>query len=326
MVTGWKRELGGSRLTTERGSPERGEAMPLQRAFAAGHFMLELDGADAGWLASADGGQAVADVVEEKPGADQVVHKHLANVKYTDIQLGFGAGASKTLYDWIADTLGRKYLRKNGALVTADFDFKERERLTFTGALISHIDFPVLDASSKDTAKMTLGLAPEQTKRAKGSGAKLAGQVGAKAAKWASANFRLQIDGLDCTGVSRIDSISIRSVVAENAVGELREVEKEPSHLEISDLMITLSEAKAETFYDWHEDFVIKGNNGEDKEKSGTLELLSPTKDVLFTLSFSGLGIYKVAPMAQPAGVEAVRRVTASMYCEQVGFTPGPGA
>ena len=39
--------------------------------------------------------------------------------------------------------------------------------------------------------------------------------------------------------------------------------------------------------YKWHEDFVIKGNNGEDKEKGGTLEYLTADlKDVLFTLTF----------------------------------------
>jgi hypothetical protein len=300
--------------------------MPLQRSFAAGHFMLELDGVDAGWLASAEGGFAVADVVEEKPGADRVVHKHLAGVKYTDIQLGFGPGLSKGLHEWITDTLEGKHLRKNGAVVTADFDFKERERLTFMDALISHIDFPALDASSKDSAKLTLGLAPEQTRRVKGSGGKLAGQLGAKTAKWLLANFKLEIDGLDCTGVSQIGPISIQSVAAEQAIGERREIEKEASRLEIPDLVVTLSEAKADSFHTWHEDFVIKGNNGDDKEKSGKLQFLGPTMDTLFTLSFSGLGIYKLAPSAQSAGVEAVRRLTASMYCEEMAFAAGAGA
>ena len=300
--------------------------MPLQRSFAAGHFMLELDGVDAGWLASAEGGFAVADVVVEKPGADRLVHKHLAGLKYTDIQLGFGTGLSKGLYQWITDTLAGKPQRKNGVLITADFDFKERERLTFTDALISHIDFPALDASSKDVAKLTIGLAPDQTTKAKGSGGKLAGQLGTKTVKWLLANFKLEIDGLDCTGVSRIEPISIKSVAGEHTIGERREIEREVSRLEIPDLVVTLSEAKADSFDAWHEDFVIKGNNGDDKEKSGKLEFLGPTKETLFTLSFSGLGIYKLAPSAQTAGVEAVRRLTASMYCEEMAFAPGAGA
>lgn len=299
--------------------------MPGPRAFAGGHFMLDLDGANAGWLASAEGGDAFADVVQEKVGADHIVHKHIAGVKYSDIQIAFGTGMSPSLYQWISDTLAHSFMRKNGALIAADLDFKERERLTFMNALISHIDFPLLDASSKDSAEITLGLAPEQTTRSKGSGAKVTGQVDTKAQKkWLPANFKLEIDGLDCKGVSRIEAMSIKQVTTEDPVGEVRHLEKEPSHLDIPDLVVTLAEAKAEDFYNWHEDFVIKGNCDDAHEKSGNLQLLDPTKQqALFTLTFSGLGIYKLAGSTPLAGTEGIRKVTASLYCEQMALAPG---
>jgi tail tube protein gp19 len=299
------------------------------RAYAGGQYLLQLDNVDAGWLASAEGGDAVSDVVEEKVGPDHVVHKHIAGVKYTDIHLAFGTGMSTALYQWIADTLKNTYSRKNGALIAADYNFNERDRLTFYNTLISRIGFPALDGSSKESAKLTLGLAPEYTRRQKGSGSKVSVQAGARgpSTKWSPADFRLKIDGLDCTAVSRIEAISIESVIVENAVGELRDYQKAPAHLEIPDLVVTLAEAKADSFYDWHEDFVIKGNNGENQEKSGTLEFLNAAmKQTLFTLSFSGLGIYKLAASAKTAGTETIRRVTASMYCQDMRFAPGPPA
>ncbi|HWF86401.1 MAG TPA: hypothetical protein VG222_16185, partial [Vicinamibacterales bacterium] len=89
----------------------------------------------------------------------------------------------------------------------------------------------------------------------------------------------------------------------------------------------TCGEAAADQLYAWHEDFVINGNNGQDKEKGGTLEYMSANmKDVLFTLTFSGLGIFKLTPEKVEAGSENVRRVKAEMYCEQITFKEGSGA
>jgi len=302
--------------------------MPYQdaRAYSAARFMLQLDGATAGSLASAEGGLAVADVVEEKLGPDQVVRKHIAQPKYTDIQLGFGPGMSPNVYQWITDTLDHKHLRKSGVVVTSDYDLKERERLTFTNALISRVDFPALTAAAKDSAKLTLSLAPEVTKREKGSGTKVSYPVDAKGqTRWLPADFKLEIAGLDCTGVSMVEPISIRVVMVEDAVGEMRDYQKAPAHIELSDLVVTLTEAKADLFYAWHEDFVIKGNNTENYEKSGKLEFRSPAQTALFTLSFAGLGIYKLAS-TQAAGPDAIRRVTASMYCQEMAFSLGSGA
>ena len=43
----------------------------FNRSNSAGHFGLELDGNFAGWVASADGGMGVAEVITEKLGTDQ---------------------------------------------------------------------------------------------------------------------------------------------------------------------------------------------------------------------------------------------------------------
>src|SRR5687768_9401445 len=134
-----------------------------QRTYGAGRHAIELDGVNAGWLFSADGGHATSDVVTEKVGADRLVHKHLAGVKYEDFTLQCGVGMSKAFYTWMKDSFDRKYSRKNGAIIMADYDYKERSRQSFTNALITEIGFPALDAASKDAAKMTLKFSPETT-------------------------------------------------------------------------------------------------------------------------------------------------------------------
>lgn len=89
---------------------------------------------------------------------------------------------------------------------------------------------------------------------------------------------------------------------------------------------VTLPEANAEAFYNWHESFVIKGNNGPDEERSGTLEFVTPDlKEVLFTLELKNLGIFRLTPEKVEAGSENIRRVKAEMYCHEVAFGYGSG-
>ena len=70
---------------------------------------------------------------------------------------------------------------------------------------------------------------------------------------------------------------------------------------------------------------MIKGNNSSEEEKNGKLEYLAPNlSEVLFTLEFHNLGIFKLASETFEAG-DQIQRVKAEMYCEQMTFTPGTG-
>ncbi|MSP60389.1 MAG: hypothetical protein EXR72_08615 [Myxococcales bacterium] len=295
------------------------------RAYTAGKYALELDGINAGWLHSVEGGHATSDVVSEKVGAGHTVHKHLGGVKYEDISFSCGTGMSKGTYEWIKASFDHKYQRKNGAVLTADYDFNEHSRLTFFNAMPTEFGLPALDAASKDAAKMTIKVAPEYTRQTTSKGgASIAGKYANKPGvqkKWLPANFKLQIDGLDCTRVNKIEAIVVKQKVVENPVGELRDYQKEPAALETPNLVITFPESHADEFYKWHEDFVIKGNNGDDKEKGGTLDYLDPSlKAVLFTLTFQHLGVFKLTPEKVESHSENIRRLKCEMYCEEIKF------
>jgi len=296
------------------------------RAYIAGKYGLELDGTKAGWIQSVEGGHASSEVVVEKLGPDHIARKHLAGVKYEDITVNCGTGMSKAFYEWMKASFDHKHVRKDGAIVAADYDFKEMSRLTFYRALITEIGFPALDASSKDAAKMTIKFAPEKTEQKNAAGGSIAGKFENQSKvqkKWLPANFRLKIDGLDkaCQRVNKIEALVVKQKVVEDPVGELRDYAKEPANLEIPNLVITFPESHSDDFVKWHEDFVIKGNNGEDKEKGGTLEYLTPNlQEVLFTITFSHLGIFKLTPEKVEGHSEQIRRVKAEMYCEELKF------
>jgi hypothetical protein len=169
---------------------------------------------------------------------------------------------------------------------------------------------PKLDASSKDSALMTIKFAPETTQRQKPTGETLkACGSGTAQKKWLAANFRFSIDGLDCKKVNKVEGFTLQQIAAPGA----------HPRLEVPDLAVTLPEADAESFFAWHEDFVINGNAG---EKNGTLEYLAPNLgQTLFTIQFENLGIFSLAPEKGQPNSDTIRRVTAEMYCEAISFS-----
>lgn len=309
------------------------------RSFAAGNFFLNLDGAKAGFLRSAEGGGATSDVVVEQPGTDGFSRKHIANVKFEDIAMQIGFGMSRTVYDWIAASWTRSFQRKDGSIVAGDFRMRTLNERRFFDALITEVTIPACDGESKDAAYLTLKIAPERTTLAKG-GPALTPEP--PQPRWLPANFRLTIDGLDTTRVSKIDSFAVKQKIAANAVGETRDFEREPGTIEFPNLRIELADASAQTWIDWHEDFVIRGNAGQDKERNGTLELLSADlRTVLVRIRFFNLGILSVGPakaLPNPCQSgcptdhddDAVRRALgktqAELYVERMEFEYlGPG-
>ena len=297
------------------------------RAFGISKYGIELQHTFAGFVKEATGGDATADVVVEKLGSDHLTKKHLGPLKYEEVSFKCGTGMSKELYKWI-DTgfnqTSHSRGREDGALIFADYDNMEVSRLTWTFGLITELGMPALDASSKDSAMMSIKFMPETTRKTWGGGGKLVVPAdAAKQKKWLPSNFRLRIDGCEagCAKVNKIEALTIKQKVTENAIGEQRDYQKEPTSVEIPNLVITLAESHADEFYRWHEDFVIKGNNGEDHEKGGTLEYLTPNlQEVLFTLHFFHLGVFKVSPDKMEATGEPIRRLKVEMYCEDIRF------
>jgi len=304
------------------------------RAYGISKYYIELQHTFAGFVKNLSGGDATADVVLEKLGSDHLTKKHLGNVKYEEVSFQCGTGMSKELYNWINtgfNQTSHNRGREDGAIVFQDYDGGEQSRLTWHNGLITELGMPPLDASSKDACNMTIKFKPEITRKTWAAAGKFTvPQDAAKQKKWLPANFRLRIDGCEngCRKVNKIDGLTVKQVTAENSVGEQRDYQQEPVRVEIPNLVITLPESHADEFYAWHENFVIKGNNGEDQEKGGTLEYLTPnlTDAPLFTLHFFHLGVFKVTADKNEASGDPIRRLKVEMYCEDIRFDFNGGA
>jgi hypothetical protein len=278
----------------------------------AGRFVLDLGGEMAGHLITAEGGHASAEVITQAPGQSCLPQKNIGPARYGDITLSVATGMSAEFYEWMQAVIECQPVDKDGAIITTDFNYKEVGRQEFVNALITEIGFPSLDASSKDPAAIKVSFSPELTRRRPGKGNTIKPCTGRGQRKWLASDFRLNIDGLDCTKVQQIGALVIKQPVT---------AERIPGRIEYPNLTVTLPESAAQSFFDWHEDFVIDGNSGSANEKKGQLEFLAPNRaQALFTIDFRGLGIFSLVLDKLEAGADPIRRVTAEMYCEEMTF------
>jgi hypothetical protein len=139
---------------------------------------------------------------------------------------------------------------------------------------------------------------------------------------WLTSNFRLQIDGIDCAKVARIEPFTVR-----------RPIEIARSHgtrtlkagaVDFPSLRVTVSAAAAETWVDWHKTFVVDGENADSFEKSGSIALLAPDLATeLARIELHGVGIYRLSMDPPELGVATIPRLTADIYCEQMALVAG---
>jgi len=289
------------------------------RSYSAASFVLELEGTAVGFLRTVEGGGPYAQVVDEPVDAGGVVKKHIGSVAYQPIVMTFGTGMDKSVYQWIADTLGRKGSAKSGAIIFADYSYKERARLEFDKALVIEIGFPAVDANSKDIGLFTLTLQPQVTRLSAASlGTRINGFTTKTKKKWLASNFRLKISGLEtaCTKVNAIEAITVKQPVS---AGD----RTTSGVLAIPNLAFTVAESSAKDILNWADDFLINGKHSDADERAGTLEYLDATlKAVLFTLKFANLGVIRAYQARAEQGAEVIMRIGVELYCEQMSFTP----
>jgi hypothetical protein len=293
------------------------------RSYVAGPSFLTVDGAKAGFLKSVDGGGISAEVINEPAGPNYFVKKHIGQPKYEDFTIQVGFSMTKVLYNWIQQFWSMNFQRMDGSIVAFDYQLNPVSEREFKQALITETTIPAADGSSKEPAYITLKFAPEITRIVKPSGGKKDyGEYGKYEQKvWLPSNFKLEIDGLDCSKVAKIDSFTVKQTVVKDNIGDARDKLKEPGKLEFPNLKITLAESSAQSWIAWHEDFVIKGNNDENREKSGTLSLLSPNRQiVLLQIKFYNMGIFRLQPENAEANADTIKRVQAELYVERMEF------
>jgi len=275
----------------------------------------------------ARGGAISASVVAHASGAEFFVRKQIDRVLYEDISIEVGSSMPTALFDWIATSWGAKPIARDGAVLRCDSSFTVRSERPFEGALIAETAFPALDAASKAPGRLTVRLTPASIQPDTDPGTKLLSTIGKGASKlWQVPNFRLAIDGLDCTKVTRIEPFSVRRPIERAQSGRGRPT-LQPGRIDFPNLRITLAAISAESWWDWHQSFIVGGSNADSDERVGSISLLAPNLSTeLARVELTGLGIVRLSTDPPEGSPSLIQRVTADLYCELMTLKPGSAA
>jgi phage tail-like protein len=298
------------------------------RAYVASKFAFELDGDGMlGFLNSAEGGGLKTDIVDYKQGRFQDVWRQVGRIKYEDISIKVGMGMSPSFYSWVSEFVDRKLTRKNGAIVLADFNYKERARRTFTEALISEVQIPALDGQSKEAAFMTVKLVPEAMKyESVNDGPRIQSpeRMGQQPNKmWHAANFSFSVDGYEDAfkRVTKVDGFSIKQQILEYASGHRRTPLRVPGRLEYPNLTVYIPSVDADAVITQANKRLLDYEAPPPGGMNGFLELRGPDRTTLCTITLTGVDIVSAEPQKADAAAETFSMVKVMIQCEKMAFS-----
>jgi phage tail-like protein len=303
------------------------------RSYAAAHFALELDNAQScGLLRSIEGGNLKVDVMTYQQGGIYDRWRQLGKPKFDDIKVQVGMAMSQPFYGWIQNFFAGTPVRKNGAIIAADFYYKERARREFTNAMITELTFPKLEGSDTGAAYMSIGFCVEDIQFAPGKGGALKADEKVSAQKlWKACNFRFRLDGIPgidgdtaCKRVSKIDSFTIKQSVVEYHMGGQLAPTKTPTQIDFPTFSFYLPEADAQPFIDWcsaRNGIGNKSRGGQPSSLHGEIVTYDNEGSNGFTLEFTGADIVSVTPDRSDATTEEIKQVKVEVYTESMKFT-----
>jgi hypothetical protein len=251
------------------------------------------------------GGSMVANVQETR-SPDGSIKKQATRA--SPEPLDFEVALGSPVQDWLKSSLLGAAKPQNGA-VSGGFVPSQQE-LDFTQAELSRVTIPLLDASSTAPASLRVMITPQSVTQGALT-VKILSTLTSRlrTAPWTSADFRFTMGNLETRRTSRIESFTITPAAA-----------GQPG---ISNVLVTVSvdaASPATNWLAWYDDFVVKGNSGDNNEKSFTLELggnINAGGQAQLILKGYGVGIVALRALPAPAGSN-VQLLQAELYVERM--------
>ena len=258
-------------------------------------FAVSIDGIVVA-AQNAVGGLVKADVSTMFSGAGGPPKRQISSFGYTNLRFQLGLDVGTPILNWVNAALMGAPVTKSGTLVELDVQNRAKSYLDFTNAAIVDFVVPGFDGSSKTPDTFTLEAAISKSAFRAGDNAPI---QSIKSKPFLPSYFRLNIDGLPTTRVRLIAPISFR---------------RGTGGIAPTDLVVTFSSTDVDPWRAWVDDFIVKGNNGQGKEKQGAIEVMAPNlSDVLATLAMRQVGIRELVPLDYTSALPGYR---ASMYFE----------
>lgn len=291
--------------------------MPARPSLTAPPSALFVDGVSVPDVRAIEGLDMAADIGITNVGPNVSPKKHVASVRWTPALITLGLGMGKQMGDWLHRSLTLPAATASGSVVIGDISHRAKSALAFTNALLTRLTVPALDASSRDSGALLVGFEAEQVEITAGDGADI--RTKPPRAKWICSNFKVEIDGLPCARVTRVESFTWTREISASPGDSSRNPLRQPTNAAVPDLQLTISAADYPEWADAARSWFVDGKHLEADEKAGRIVLLSPDqRNELATISFANIGFRKFQTL-QTTGT-AVARFSVTLYTETMSF------
>jgi hypothetical protein len=278
---------------------------------SAGKALLRIGDTPVASVERYAGGEPFAEVVSEPGGLLPYAKKHIGELHFADLEAQVGLEAHPALFRWIRDAWFGDPARDSVALDAPDGTETTMRRIEMAHACLHEVVLPALDSGSRERRFLTLRIAPRGVRRARVPRRPAPDR---EERQFYAHNFSIEVDGLDCSGVRGMDAMTVHAELPDET-GARKTV------LVFPDIHLHVDADGADPFHEWFEDFVIGGNNDDDKERSGTITYLDPLlTEPVGVLLLHHLGIYRVAD--EPPAPSGQQRVRVDLYCERMELSP----
>lgn len=279
-------------------TPTAQAAALKDRRYFSQFVAFELDGAYAGNLLSAEGGEPV--IVPSGPT--------MTSLRYEPLRLRLG-DMSAAVFKWVGEASQNKAIGRQAAVISYDLEGREVYRLSMQGARPIAITADGFDAAAREPLRFDLTLAPGQSAHVLSSkGTNAVVKTGLKSKGILRSNFKLYVQGYESTTmqVRSTDSIGLKA--------------RPDGLLAPMPLKFAMRFQDAGSMFTWMND-TLAGKSG---PRQAELQILSADlAKVAASIVFDQLAILRISCPAQPAGGDAIQLVEVECQPAALRFNMG---
>ncbi len=216
-----------------------------------------------------------------------------------EIQIELGMGfIPGSLRDLMNSFITGQPVKKSGSFIAADINTKVNSVIDFRNALITEISFPFMDVKSKSTPMaISLKFKPEEIsfKKETEKTAELSKPDYKK--QWMPSNFKIEIEGLPCKEIKRVESFKITQKNVEEQIGPAKDNKIVPGKMEYPNLVFYVPDFDGESWEYWYSNFEKQKITD---VKKGSIRYFDKNSNQVFALSFKNIIPVSVQPSRGP--------------------------
>jgi len=292
-----------------------------ERQLAPAPMFLDIEGQFAGWVHRVQGGTKVESGITNVLGPATAT-KLATSPEIEDLRFEFGGDMAPIWWKWVNESLGVNPGRThNIAVVRTDIEGRQIDRRVLRQARIKEVQFPIVDAASKDLAYFEVAISVESSQNER-----LVGQAGpppSKARALHGSNFRFELGHLSTDWVFKVAPPVVSIKFTKVRVGTSRTSTFTTPTVSVGNMIVSLPVHRAAAWIDWA-NVVINAGVPQEIKLQSSLSLLTPDlKKALMRIYFDQVELVEVSVADLEANAVGFSSMQVKLNVERVRVEMG---